>query len=110
MGTRSIRRTCDTRTLACTGSFALISAFVPGLPNTLLVQVFRSVFGKRPTYSLYSVYREGEMTFDATVRIDVTAADMRLDELLRRFLRSPDFDAAVVRPIADRVRMHFARD
>ena len=87
-----------------------MSAFVPGLPNTLLVQVYRSVFGKRPTYSLYSVYREGEMTFDATVRIDVTAHDMRLDELLRRFLRSNDFELAVIRPIAERVRLHFGRE
>ncbi len=110
MGTRSIRRLPDSRTHACNSSFALISAFVPGLPNTLLVQVVRSVFGKRPTYSLYAVYREGEMTFDATVRIDVTAPDMRLDELLRRFLRSKDFDLAVIRPIAARVRLHFGHE
>ena len=87
-----------------------MSAFVPGLANTLLVQVYRSLLGKRPTYSLYAVYREGEMTFDATVRIDVTAPDMRLDELLRRFLRSNDFDLAVIRPIAERVRLHFGRE
>ena len=109
MGIRSLRRMTESRTLACSSSFALLSAFVPGLRNTLLVQIFRSTFGKRPTYSLYSVYRESDMTFDATVLIDVTAPDMRLDELLRHFLRSPQFHSAVSRPIASRVHAHFGR-
>jgi hypothetical protein len=96
-------------TLAASSDSVLFSAFVPGLINTVLFQPTRLQFGARPALGLYALYREGDATFDATVRLDARG-DMRpLDDVLLRFLRSNECLSKVIEPVAVRVAAHFRR-
>jgi len=101
----SIESTAGLRTLASGADFSLLSAFVSGLSNTLLVQLIKIPISDR--YSLYAVYRERDVTFDAIARFDIGAQAECFKDLLEGFVRSSAFDTAVVRPITKEVERHF---
>jgi hypothetical protein len=96
-------------TLAAGPDFALLSAFMPGLPNTVLVQLVRTVWCDPFGFSLYATYREGNVTFDAIARFEVGDASAALADVLKGFVASDDFERAVVAPILREVRAHFKR-
>jgi hypothetical protein len=95
----------ELRMLASGTDFALLTVFVPGLANTLLVQLTRMPISDR--YSLYAVYREGNVTFDAIAGFDIGDQVKCFRDLLGGFVRTSDFESAVVRPIVREVRRHF---
>lgn len=95
--------------LAAGSNFALVSSFVQGLADTLLVQLVGNTYGHARIFSLYSVYREGDMSFDAIMRFKVLDPSMPLEDILGAFVRSLAFEVAVIEPLARRVRQHFGR-
>ena len=97
------------RTIASGRGFALLSTFVEGLPNTVLVQLLRSVCGTPAAYTLYTVYREGPMTFDAIAAFDVGQPRECLADMLKRFVCSAAFESAVMEPIRREADAHFGR-
>ena len=99
------QRTDELRMLASGPDFALLTVFVPGLANTLLVQLLRMPMTDR--YSLYAVYREGNVTFDAIARFDIGDQAGCFKDLLEAFVQSSDFKTVVVRPIVSEVERHF---
>ncbi len=98
----------ESRVMAWNSNFALLSMFVPDLSNTLLVQLFGSSASGRKVFSLYSVYREGPMTFDAIIRFDMAEPILPLGEVLRRFVEGSEFKTSVLLPMVRIVRRHFA--
>lgn len=84
----------------------MVATFVPGLPNTLLVQAFRNDL--LPP-SLYVVYREADMTFDAIVSFEPADPRARLDEVLRAFVAGDLFYPLVVRLMKADINRHFRR-
>jgi hypothetical protein len=100
-----IQNTNELRILGSGANFALLTVFVPGLANTLLVQLIKLPITDR--YSLYAVYREGNVTFDAIARFDIGDHAECFKDLLEAFVQSPNFENAVVRPIATEVERHF---
>jgi hypothetical protein len=99
----------ETRLLAEDADFALVSALVPKLANSLLVQLFRCPLGEAHPMSLYAVYREGGMTFDAIVGFDAGMPAGPLADLLEAFVRSSTFRRAVLKPLRQAVEKHFER-
>ena len=84
-----------------------MSTFVPTLSNTLLVQLLKLPFTDR--YSLYAVYREGDVTFDAIARFDIGEQASCLRELLEAFVQTAAFETAVLQPLFEEVSKHFER-
>lgn len=109
MEIRSLQRVTDSRVLAHGDDFALLSTFVSELPNTLLVQLLRGTFGARQTFSLYAVYREGGMTFDAIIRFDIAEHGKDLQDVLQHFVDGVAFEAAVLGSLRKEVGHHFRR-
>jgi hypothetical protein len=99
----------ETRLLGADADFALVSALVPKLANSLLVQLFRCPLGESHSMSLYAVYREGGMTFDAIVGFDAGMPSGPLADLLEAFVRGGTFRRAVLTPLRQAVEKHFAR-
>jgi hypothetical protein len=96
----------ETSTLVEGRDFALISAFVDGLCDTVLVQAFRNDICP-PT--LYVVYREGGMTFDAIVALAPADSRARLDEVVREFVSGNLFYPTIVEPMKAAIERHFHR-
>lgn len=99
---------CETRTLANGANSALVCVAVPSLAQTLLVQVSAIDAGARHT-SLYVAYREAGMTFEVISSFDAGARTGPLDAAVIAFVRSADFDHAVLRPLRQQVSEHFGR-
>lgn len=99
----------ESRVLVSTQQLALLTLFVDGLPNTVLVQLCALRFGTRRSFSLYVLYREGTVTFDAVTRFQPKGSTRSLGEVLRRFTRTEAFQAVVVAPLVRDVREHFSR-
>lgn len=110
MTSRSLQCAADERILASGDDFALLSAFVPGLPNTVLVQLLRDRHGELPAFSLYAVYRESGMTFDAIVGFDIVGPRSPLEDVLMEFVKGAEFEEALLRPLTASVRRHFRRE
>lgn len=91
-------------------NFALVALMTPALSNSVLVQLFAAPAPGARVFSLYAVYREESMTFDAIIRFDPgSEVSLPKGELLQRFVARPAFDAAVLRPLVRGVRAHFDR-
>ena len=89
-------------------NFALLALMTPELPNSVLVQLFGAPVSGRAAYSLYAVYREESMTFDAIIRFDPgSEAALPKGEVLQRFVARPSFETAVLQPLVRSVRTHF---
>ena len=84
-----------------------MSTFVPTLSNTLLVQLLRLPVSDR--YSLFAVYREGDVTFDAIARFDIGDQTSCLSDLLEAFVQTEAFETAVLQPLVAEVLEHFER-
>ncbi len=93
-------------TLVGEKDWALIATFVKGLCNTVLVQAFRSDVCPP---SLYAVYREGGMSFDAIIALEPTDCRARLDDVLREFVEGDLFYLTVVDPMKVEIGRHFRR-
>lgn len=87
---------------------AIGAAFVPHLANTVLFEITRLQLGSKEQLGLLAVYREGDMTFDATARLEGTVGQ-RLDEMLHGFIGSRDCQDKVVAPLFAHVQSHFGR-
>ncbi len=99
----------ESHLLRCDDHVALVALMTPMLPNSVLVQLFGTPFGVRQVFSLYAVYREDSMTFDAIIRFEPgVEARLSKGDLLQRFVARSSFDRAVLQPLASRVRSHFA--
>ena len=109
MAPQNVYHDCEARLLAAGHGCALVSAFLPGLPNTLLVQAVVLPTGGSRLSSLHVVYREAMMTFDAVVAFDPGQACVALDEALLEYVRSDDFAANVMQPLSAEIRAHFDR-
>jgi hypothetical protein len=79
------------------------------LPNTLLVQLFGLRVAGTRKFSLYALYREGDMTFEAVMCFDRGTSKACLDDLLRSFVDRQSFRAAVITPLIREVAAHFGR-
>lgn len=109
MPVQSFQRDQQSRILASGRDFALLSTFVTGLAHTVLIQLCRSAPAGRPVFSLYCLYREGGMTFDAIVEFELGARSLPLAEVLEQFATSAEFETVVLTPLAERVGRHFMR-
>ena len=78
---------------------------MPALSNTLLVQLVKFPFVDR--YSLYAVYREGGVTFDAFARFDIGDQTGSVAEVLEAYVQTAHFMTAVLVPIGREVERHF---
>jgi hypothetical protein len=99
----------ESRLLASDHNFALLALLAPELPNTVLVQLGASCLGGRRCLSLYSVYREGTLTFDTITRFEIADPALPLADALQRFVDTDDFKASVLAPLVREVRHHFCR-
>lgn len=98
----------ESHVLQAGDNFALVALMTPLLPQSVLVQLFGAPVPGRKAFSLYAVYREESMTFDAIIRFDPGAeASLPKGELLRRFVCRPSFETAVLHPLVESVRRHF---
>lgn len=93
---------------------AWASVLVANLPNTVLVQLVGTPLGGRRAFSLYSVYREETMTFDAICRFALRPLPRHrtrppLDQTLRRYLATVEFKRRVLDPLVQEVQAHFGR-
>lgn len=109
MQARPLRHAEAPRTLFTGPDAALISLCVHGWANSLLVQLMRLPVGRSETFSLYTLYREGSMTFEATVRFDMGESRLPLETVLTAFVRGSEYEQAVLKPLARQVRQHFHR-
>lgn len=103
---RPFIRAARSATLVRGRDFAMFSAFVDGSCNTVLVQAFRNDICP-PT--LYVVYRESGMTFDAIVALAPDDCRARLDEVVRKFVAGNLFYPAIVEPMKAEIERHFHR-
>ena len=76
------------------------------MSNTLLVQLVKLPFADR--YSLYVVYREDGVTFDAVAKFDVGDQAGCVADVLEGFVQTANFETAVLQPIVSEVKAHFA--
>jgi hypothetical protein len=97
----------DLRVLAEGVSFALVSALVPKLANTILVQLLGDGSSKA-SFSLYVVYREGSTTFEVTSKVEVAPSALSVERILRIFVKGTEFKAAILAPLVLAVREHFS--
>ncbi|MDP9044401.1 MAG: hypothetical protein M3O01_06285 [Pseudomonadota bacterium] len=104
----------ESKMLAQGADCALASVLIDGLPNTVLVQLVGTPLGSRRVFSLYSVYREDTVTFDAICRFSLRPVPKHrlrppLEQTLRRYLGTSDFRSRVIEPMMQEVQTHFGR-
>lgn len=95
--------------VAAHDDLARLTVPIEGLPNRLSLQLYGTPLGGSRAFSLYALYREGTMTFDAVIRFDRGACGRRLAEVLRAFVASERFRTAVADPLVREVLAHFRR-
>jgi hypothetical protein len=94
---------------------ASASMRVEGLPNPVLVQLVGTPLGGERCFSLYCVYREGTVTFDAIYRFAMQTVENddaplpRLDETLQQYLLTAPVEAQLLDPLIREVGLHFGR-
>lgn len=87
---------------------ASVSLFWEGLRHTILLQLARVATGLGPAFSVYAVYREGQMTFEASARLQVSRPRRPPETLLHELMHDADFLQAVLAPMRLQVDKHFA--
>jgi hypothetical protein len=98
----------EARVLRRSPDHAVVALSIDTLAHTLIVQAVRLRIGHVVGCSVYAIYREASMTFEATVRFDCPS-EAAIDSALLDCVATPDFRDAVIGPIACEVRRHFDR-
>ena len=96
------------RMLAANNQFAVVSLFASGLRNTTLLQLARMATGLGQAFSVYAVYREGQMTFEASARLEVLRPSQSLESILHDLVEDADFLHSLLAPMTLQVERHFA--
>ena len=107
MGSTDIQDYC---LLIANADAALVSVFVDGLRNTLLLQVARLSTGVGQAFSAYTVYREEDMTFEVSARLAVSNLHHSPQLVLSDLVRDTDFLQSVLTPMRKQVSLHFASE
>jgi hypothetical protein len=92
---------------------ASASMRVDGLPNPVMVQLVGTPLGGERCFSLYCVYREDTVTFDAIYRFarrtNEVGESAPPDETLAQYLLTAPVQAQLLDPLIREVGMHFGR-
>ena len=100
----------EARVLWHSPDHAVVALSVDTLAHTLLVQAVRLRLGDGAVAcSVYAIYREGSMTFEAAVRFDCPSDAGALGTALLDCVATAHFHTAVIVPLAREVRTHFGR-
>ncbi len=94
--------------LAADEQAASISLLSGGLRNSTLLQLVRLSTGKGQAFSVYAIYREGPMTFEASAKLQVIRPGRSLESILRDVVTDADFLQTVLAPMKVQVDKHFA--
>ena len=99
----------ESRLLASSKDSALLALSVGDLPQSVLTQLSGIPLQGKRVFSLYSVYREGPMTFDAIIGLEVVDSTLELTEVLSHFVHGSEFRASILTPLIKTVHRHFRR-
>lgn len=94
--------------LAIDHDAAAVSLLFNELHYSILLQLVRLLGGLTPAFSIYAVYREGQVTFEASAKVAVDRADQSIESLLFDLIQDAEFLDSVVVPIRVEVEKHFA--
>lgn len=96
------------RMLAADHQRATLSLFADGLSQTTLLQLVGLETGRGRAYSVYAIYREGGMTFEASALLQVPRPSALPEAVLTDLMQDADFLDSMLRPLRLQVDHHFA--
>ena len=97
------------RMLATSEAVAAASLFVRGLFHTALLQLHCLDTGAGQAVSVYAVYREGGMTFEASAQLEVAVSPHSPRSILTDLLVDSQFLDDLFNPMVREVDKHFGR-
>lgn len=97
------------RLLSASRQAVAISLLADGLANTALLQLLRIETGVSRSLSIFAVYREASMTFEASAKLRVARPGEALEAILHDLVGDAEFLDFLLAPITGAVDRHFAR-
>ena len=107
LGRMKPARLIEYRILSTSRHAVVVSLLTDGLANTALLQLLRIETGVSRALSVYAVYREASMTFEASAKLVFERPGDSLDTIAHTLVRDPEFLGFMLTPVDRAVRRHF---